>query len=322
MGGGGDPDRARPDAGRQRLQPRGIGGRRLHVVFEIADGVDARRAELHQAGGVVLALGEADVDAAQQRRDETRREPPARERTLRQPRVDGGDGNCPRMDGADHVRPDFRFGQQEQVGPPMVEEALDEGAGRRAGTYWWKAPSGRRCARMRAEVTVPVVTSTWKPLALSRSTSGSSASPSPTLAPWSQASRPSGRAQTRPAAPLAQPRQVFLAAPRAAAQEQAAERREPFGGGAIDGQKHLRFHRVRFTSPLARRMPPVVRFASVMTGSGASDHARAAGPSIYRKGPPKASGRSYAPVVAKSCCEGPRAHPSEGSSTRCRWTMK
>ncbi len=77
MGRGGDPDRPRADLEGEVVEPGRIGRRRVDVIFEIADRVHARRPELEQARGVVLALGEAKVDLAEQGGDEVGKAPPA-----------------------------------------------------------------------------------------------------------------------------------------------------------------------------------------------------------------------------------------------------
>ena len=62
-----------------------------------------------------------------------------------------------------------------------------------SGTNWWITSGGNRSRARLAEVTVPEVTRTPKPIARSRWTRGRTASNSPTLAPWTQISGPSGR---------------------------------------------------------------------------------------------------------------------------------
>ena len=129
MGRGGDPDLAGTDLGGEGLQPGWIARRRVHVIFEVADRLDARRAQLQQARRIVLALRQAEVDAAEKRGNEAGNTPPPGEGARRQAGVDEGDGNAPRVDGANGVGPDFRFRQQEQVRPPMVEKSFDEARG-------------------------------------------------------------------------------------------------------------------------------------------------------------------------------------------------
>ena len=92
--------------------------------------------------------------------------------------------------------------------------------GTSSGRYWCVTPAGRRAASTWAELTVPVVTSTCRPRSTRASMSGSRATPSPTLAPWSQASGPGGRG--RPACPGAPPRRPGSSLPCAAASAAAA----------------------------------------------------------------------------------------------------
>ncbi len=61
---------------------------------------------------------------------------------------------------AKQVRPQLGFGEADEVRPPMVEEAPRRATGRSSGTYWCSAPGGSRPASTRADVTVPVVSST------------------------------------------------------------------------------------------------------------------------------------------------------------------
>jgi hypothetical protein len=61
-------------------------------------------------------------------------------------------------------------------------------------TNWWITPLGKRCSARLAEVTVPDVHNTPNSLSLMRSISGMTESSSPTLAPWTHTSGPTGRA--------------------------------------------------------------------------------------------------------------------------------
>ena len=67
------------------------------------------------------------------------------------------------------------------------------------GANWWMAPAGSRSAAIFADVTVTVVRTTPSFSARSFRISGRTAMVSPTLAAWSQTSRPAGR--SRPARP-------------------------------------------------------------------------------------------------------------------------
>ena len=56
VGRGGDPDLARADLAGQGFELDRIAGRGLDVIFDVADRVYARRAQLEQAAGVVLGF--------------------------------------------------------------------------------------------------------------------------------------------------------------------------------------------------------------------------------------------------------------------------
>ena len=71
-------------------------------------------------------MREAEIEAAQQRGNRGRREPPAIERALRQPAIDEDQRNAALRAHHDQVRPQIGFGEQREVGLPMIEEARDE----------------------------------------------------------------------------------------------------------------------------------------------------------------------------------------------------
>ena len=86
----------------------------------------ARRAEPGVARGIVGRLREAEIEAAKQRPDRARREPPAPERALRHPAVDQDQRNVARRRRHDQVRPQIGFHEQREIGPPVIEKARDE----------------------------------------------------------------------------------------------------------------------------------------------------------------------------------------------------
>ena len=102
-------------------------GRRLrHVELEIAGGGDARRAEVAVARSVGRRLRQAQIEAAQERRDHARRVAPAIVRALRHPAVDHDERDVALRAHQDQVRPQVGFGEQREIGLPMVEEARHE----------------------------------------------------------------------------------------------------------------------------------------------------------------------------------------------------
>ena len=103
-----------------------VGGRLRHVELEIAGGRDARRAEVAVARGIGGGLREAEIEAPQQRRDHAGRVAPAIEGALRHAAVDQDQRDVPLRAHQDQVRPEIGFGEQAEVGLPMIEEARDE----------------------------------------------------------------------------------------------------------------------------------------------------------------------------------------------------
>ena len=85
-----------------------------------------------------------------------------------------------------------------------------------SGANWWRAVGGISGATIRAEVSVPVVSRNCSPgrAAPMRAISASAASASPTLAPCSHTSGPSGRG--RPGRPMRSPSRALSSLPRAA----------------------------------------------------------------------------------------------------------
>ncbi len=86
----------------------------------------------------------------------------------------------------------------------------------------------------RADVTVPVVTSTCRPRSTSASIRGSRATPSPTLAPCSHARLPPGRARLGKPQPLAAALRVLLAGACPPAQQRACRRLAQARCGAVN----------------------------------------------------------------------------------------
>src|SRR5262249_60991674 len=71
-------------------------------------------------------LREAEVEAAQQRRDRAGDASPAIERALGDAAVDQDQGNAALGARHDQIGPQIRFDEEREIGPPMVDEALDE----------------------------------------------------------------------------------------------------------------------------------------------------------------------------------------------------
>ena len=126
VGRGGDPDLPPGDAASEFGELLLVGGRRRGVVFEIADDVDLRRAERSKPLRIGLALRQAEIKSPEQRADEGGSAQPALVGARAHPRVHHRQrrAGAPRFQ--DHVRPDLGFGDQSEVGPPMVEEAPHE----------------------------------------------------------------------------------------------------------------------------------------------------------------------------------------------------
>ena len=78
------------------------------------------------APGIGGRLREAEVEAAQQRRDGAGNAPPAIERALGEPAVDQDQRHAAPRAGHDQVGPEIGFDEQREIGPPMIEEAPDE----------------------------------------------------------------------------------------------------------------------------------------------------------------------------------------------------
>ncbi len=190
MGRGAGDDGALADRCPQGRQAVGVGGRLRHVELEIAGGGDARRAELAVTLGMGGRLREAEIEAAQQRGDRGGNAPPAIERALRHAAVDQDQRNAALGAGHDQVRPQIGLDEQREIGPPMVEEALDEA--RRVENHELVDHAlgqallgeiGRGDGARRAQHSRTL-------FSLMRSISGMTESSSPTLAPCTHTSGP------------------------------------------------------------------------------------------------------------------------------------
>ena len=96
------------------------------------------------------------------------------------------------------VRPQLALDEARRVRAPVIEEAPTQAGTssgtKRCSTRCARPGSGSRCASSRAEVTVPVVSRTWRPArSASAGSTGRIDTVSPTLAACSQISRPGGR---------------------------------------------------------------------------------------------------------------------------------
>ena len=117
--------RAHADGQFQLPQHCFIDRRRRHVELEIAGRGYARRAERAVALRVGARLGEAEIEARQQRRDHARHHLPAVKRALREPAVDHDHRDFAAPGFHDQIGPQIGFDEQRQIGPPMIEEAAD-----------------------------------------------------------------------------------------------------------------------------------------------------------------------------------------------------
>ena len=218
-----------------------IAGRRIDVIFDVADRIHARGAQLQQAAGVVLALRQAQVDLAEQGADEAGKPPPAREGARRQAGVDQGDGNFARMDGVDGVRPEFQFRQHEKVGAPMIEKGLD--IARRVERHILVAgaggqPLGENAGGGHGAAGDQDMEAFCRQPFHQRQQRQAFAD-ARAMQPGQPAFRPG---QAGDAAPFAEPLAILLAALGAPPQEDPAEGRQTIRQGAIDGQKYLGLH--------------------------------------------------------------------------------
>ena len=168
--------------------------------------------------------GRGTADPAEECADAARHLAPAREGTRRHPRIDEDhrDAAARRFD--ECRRPQFRFGEDRGVRPPMVEEAPDV-AGHVEGDELWSAPGGMRSVATLAEVTVPEVMRTQRPCSRDGSASGRIVTVSPTLAPCIQTRRPSAAARRDDATALADAGGILLALGETPGEDQGRQRR-------------------------------------------------------------------------------------------------
>ena len=101
----------------------GVGGRGRRVEFQVARHRDPQRAEPRQPLGVHRALGDAQRVAFEKRARGDGQPGPAPVRSLRHAPVDHDERDVSPSQFDHGVRPDFGFGEQNEVRPPMVEEA-------------------------------------------------------------------------------------------------------------------------------------------------------------------------------------------------------
>ena len=125
MGRGGGDDRAHADGQFQLPQRCFVDRRRRRVELEIAGRGHTRRAQRAVALRVGGRLGEAEIEARQQRRDHARHHLPAAKRALREPAIDHDHRDLATPGLHDQVGPQIGFDEQRQVRPPMIEKAAD-----------------------------------------------------------------------------------------------------------------------------------------------------------------------------------------------------
>ena len=109
----------------QALQLGRVGGRRRNVELQISGGHDIAAAERGKALGIDMRLRQADLEAAQQRRDRAADAAPARKRAMRHPAVDQHHRQPPRRARQDEIGPQVGLDEQRQTRPPVIEKARD-----------------------------------------------------------------------------------------------------------------------------------------------------------------------------------------------------
>ena len=129
MGRGGKQDRPLAERLVEPLEFGRVGGGGRHVEFQVAADFHPRRTQRPEARAVLLALGEAQINAGEQRPRALGKLFPAGGGAFGQPAIDQHDGRAATAQLREQVRPQFGFGQQHEVRRPVVEEAGDEGAG-------------------------------------------------------------------------------------------------------------------------------------------------------------------------------------------------
>ena len=241
MGRSGDPDLTAGDQARQSGELLPVGGRRRRVIFQIAGKPDVGRAKRGEPFAIALALGEAEIDARQQRADETAQPAPAPERTRAETGVDENDRNLRPFGLDDEIRPEFGFGEQGDIGPPMRDEAaheagdverheLMEGAGRQA-----IGEDRRRSDGSGGDQHVAAALGQF----LDQRQQRQSLADAGAMQPDQDAGGP---LKARLAAPLADPRAVLLAARQPPGQQRPAQGREGAGRQTIGDERKRQFH--------------------------------------------------------------------------------
>ena len=191
----------RPGPGGRRRQTAALrelaapAGRSPASALRLPRDFDVTGAERGQALRRGVVLHEADVVERQQSLPPWRRDFASRRKDFSDMRpLTMASGTRRALAREQHVRPDFGVDEEARIRAPVIEEAFRPPmAYRRVRTGATLAPAGAP-ASSAAEVTVPLVTSTLRPgSASSASISGSAATHSPTLAPCTQTSVPSGR---------------------------------------------------------------------------------------------------------------------------------
>ena len=125
MRGGRNHHRAAACHRHQPLQLVGVSRRRGDVELEVSSDHDIAAAERCETIRVGLRLRQADLELAKQHRDGSRKALPAWKRALRHPAVDHHHRQPPRGTRQDQVRPQVRFDEHRQRGPPVIEESRD-----------------------------------------------------------------------------------------------------------------------------------------------------------------------------------------------------
>ena len=194
MGARREPDRPPADRGREARDLR-AGRRRAAAASNLRLPVTTTLA--HAERGVALAvagrLGQAEVDARRTAAGDAAEAAPARNersdsRALT--RISGIAAAASSVMIVGHSSDSTKSARSGRQWRGTARRT----APMSSGANWWMAPVGSRAAATSAEVTVTEVKTTEQPAAVSRSISGRTALVSPTLAAWTQTSRPGGRA--------------------------------------------------------------------------------------------------------------------------------
>ena len=125
MGAGREPQRARPICRRSRRNCARIDRQCGSGGFQIADGGDVARAEPAQTLGLLGVLRQALRKGAEHRADQPGPPAPAPIRARRQPAIDQHHRDAASVRREHQVGPQLGFDPERQIGPPMIEKALD-----------------------------------------------------------------------------------------------------------------------------------------------------------------------------------------------------